>query len=1316
MLSASEIVTIVVIVLVAVILGLGLWALWASNDNSNINQQYCGTGYDANLVNQQAITNGETFDALTRKYSEIEDIEKLVEFFSKSLKEELILVNLLFMYMFLIPHVVFNFTKYTGQPLGDVEMQSTPPANLYPEGSYIVPAPNNFLYAVVSPPPTANSPVVRPNYNTLYNELFVDLPEAPVLINLPSFGKRQKNGPTSELSNTNRFWLLQSMSSWSDAFDTKGTEYYNNIGKSDLLDKPMQYIVTGPSWRLTHLDQCIAEGGPLAKMLEDPEVHIQCPTDYGYILLRILMKSGSDSDKKIVNDLQRQCKAYTLGDSDVIEKLQQNYLKSPWLQTVLADFNQDDFVPGPAAPAPTPCWNPNPSSAPTPAPVAQCPPVPSPPDTAPSSCDLACQIELRRLCKLHPEIMGSRCDDINNDTLDDNGLTFNESVVNKIKSKSNNTRRSKLSNLFKRKPKTIEGFIAPNNQGPKAFTSFYQALYDNVLELDYKPPPEKAFAGVYGSANAWVAAAPSQLIFNITMNSIWGTGQFYGTGYNYPDPNGLLYDKFALFVWSNFGFNPYNSTLLNAFNTDMLSNGQQELMYPGEYTDQVRKAWPDFQILLQVVWESNYYQDGWVYMSPWIGGGYEGVYKNFIHRQLIVNNGFGANWTYYATYPTSISDNRVNECGHNNSDVVKLGPNNTSAGIQDFANYTNLIPCNIYKWTIPAELVDKLVEDEGFWSITMYSAVGTQTPNVWAIYDISSYSTKELKYEENGDLVFWMAYNAQKYIDEGKNVLPLPPPNFGGSYLTPSFRLYYPQNEAVGNLVRAGAKPTQGGDIMLPIIEFVENDPTLGTSCEGLSIQWGHDNIDNICPPIKPPGPPPDYMCCSCPEPSPVPSPPASTDYIMEIDTFSLQSDNQSIYGETPPVPPPPSVNNYPMPEINPYGTITENFTVDTPYNMTIKYPAEFNLDGNYMLDNSLFAQSNPVWSPQVLADQFNAPAFISAPYVTPDLPFNLTFSTTTPWNQPWLVPVYVANIVGVDGNPPVTLPTIVSTMNGTRRTSSGTLKLQNSTPPLTFQVYMVPVDLSTGSATLSISLTNSVVVMLAGIVKPGEEPNPPSSPAATSPIPYIPSSPQAYVGPSPPPPQAYVGPSPPPPQAYVGPSPPPPQAYVGPVSPTPLPAPTHCGPICQNEIDKICRMHPNIPGCPPPGPIAPMPPFPPGPSNCGPECQFEVKRLCKKYNNTLPICSGEFKEENFDMQSVGCQTIGCDNSMYCTNGQVQSGIAYYMGPDAKCSGSRLTCEDNDRILSAHNSNCANLVELANVKNSHQVEYKHFCPKTMGTC
>ena len=1288
MLSASEIVTIVVIVLVAVILGLGLWALWASNDNSKYNnQQYCGTGYDENIVNQQTITNGQTFNSLTRKFTELEDIEKIVEFFNEKLKQDLVLVNLLFMYMFLMPHVVFNFTKFTGQALGTmVALQSTPPDNLYPRGSHVVPAPNNFLYALESPPPTANSPVVRPNYNTFYNELFADLSQAPVLINLPSFGKRQKNGPTSEMSNINRFWLLQAMSSWSDAFETKGTQYYNNVGKTDLLDKPMQYVITGPSWRLTHLDQCIAQGGPVADLLSNPETHFQCPTDYSYVLLRVLTKSGSNSDKEIVNNLQKQCKAYTLGDSTTIERIQENYLGSPWLQTVLADFNQYEYIPAPTAAAPVNCWKPTKApTAPTPAPVDQCPPASD--NTAPSNCGPACKIELRRLCELHPNSVPD-CENINKST-SNTKESFNKNVASKLKP---NNKRLKLANIFKRKPKTLEGYLEPNNDSPSSYQTFYQRLHSTTYELDYVTNEDDVLAGVYGDPNSWVAAAPSQLIFNITMNSIWGTGQFEGLGYNYPDPNGLLYDKLALYVWSNFGFNPYNDTLLNAFGTDQMTKEQQKLTTPG-YNDAVRSAYPGFQELLSVVWESNYYQDGWVYMAPWIAGGYQGVYKNFIHRQLIVNNGFGANWTYYATYPTVISDNRAIECANNGSGVVTMGSDNTSAGVEYFADYTNLIPCNVYTWTLTADILENLASNEGFWSLSMYSAEGTQTENEWGIYDVSSYSIAEYNYEKNGDLVFYLAYNAQKYIDQGKNVLPLPPPNFDGNYLTPSFRLYYPKNEGVGNLVRAGAKPVSGGDILLPVIQFVENDPTLGTTCKGLNIQWGNNNIDEICPPPKPA---PDYICCDCPPPPPAAAAPSSepTEYLMEIDTFKLLSDNQTIYGQTPVVPPGPTMSSPTQ--------IVENFIVDTPYNMSIKFPEQFSSTGTYELTSSLLNQAGPVWNPEILSNKFGSPGFISAPYLTPTDPFVFTFSTTTPWNEPWLVPIYVANILQ-----PVTTKNVVGDFNGKQMTPTGTLTLNNSKTPLMFQIYMVPIDLSSGTYTLNLNnLQTSVVVMTGGIITTSETPAPPIGPLSPVAAPQPNTAPVAAPQPNISAPVAAPQPNISAPVAAPQPN----------ISAPVAAAPTNCGPACQ-EIKKLCQKHPRIPGCPESDILTDdQEQIQSILTECDMECKSDLARLCRNYPDTELCKNMQMSQENFELENVGCQIHGCDNSIYCTNGEVQYGIAYYMGPNAKCSSSANRCEDNIRIVQSKNTDCSKLVNIANNKNSHGVEYMHYCPKTLGLC
>ena len=78
---------------------------------------------------------------------------------------------------------------------------------------------------------------------------------------------------------------------------------------------------------------------------------------------------------------------------------------------------------------------------------------------------------------------------------------------------------------------------------------------------------------------------------------------------------------------------------------------------------------------------------------------------------------------------------------------------------------------------------------------------------------------------------------------------------------------------------------------------------------------------------------------------------------------------------------------------------------------------------------------------------------------------------------------------------------------------------------------------------------------------------------------------------------------------------------------------------------------------------------------------------------------------------------IGCDNSSYCTNGEVDEGLAYNMGPKAKCSGSQTTIEDNTDLLAAKNSNCDTISSIGFCcqATTAGIAYYNYCPETCET-
>ena len=1341
--DAETIVTIVVLGFVVIILVLGLWALWASNTDASIKYSN-GQGFDEQIVRTHTNNICETYDALTEQYGQLQNLEKLFLLFDEDLKDKLTTLNLIMISFYLWPIVTFSLTKFYPIPVeyGKFELEDGP--ENWPAGKLTIQQPNKWIWVMDNPPPTPDSPVVRPNFNTLYSELFCDLSQGPVLIRLPSFGYRQKDGYTSEMSDIRRFWLLECMSSWSDVYAYRGTQYYDDLARPDLLDGPLEFLITGPSWRLTHEQKEIKRGGKVGKMMSNPMLHLKSPTDDTYLLARTLVKANSPSDKEIVNALQRKQTSTTLVNDDKITILQVNHLSNPWLLPRFANFgDQTEWKPAPVA-APTSCESPpagwcypkldcsqcvsnekwsnitncyegglccdNPdaetgcstcsdpndpdyaavvgcshcdgnspcTNTGMPDPQDSCPPgteyqpcddsgpVGSPTGDmdssptgdesqgGPSNCGPACQEELKRLCKLYPMI--SQCKE---------GFETTRMAVDVLKRLKKRKKQSKLNNLFNSK-KTKEGYYT-NNEWFEAV----EAINGGNL------------VAFYSSSNNWIQNAPTQLILNLAINMMWGTGDFYGRGYNYPDPNSLLYDKLAMWCWSNFGVSPYNCTNLNAWNSDMMTKEQQSLTYPGYY-DKVSQSAPTAMQALSALWECNSYNGGIVYMKQWLAGGYQGVYENFLHRQLIVWSGFGGNWIYYAAYPTYISDNRIPLCAANGT--VNLGPDNTCPGLSDFQSLANIYSCNTYKMTISAELSKQLVNKQGFWGLTAYTSDGTIVKNEWDIYSISSYQNRPITYEPDESIVIYFTSAAQKYLDAGKNVCILPDiesanASEAGAYLSITFRLYYPNNVS-GNLVRAGGILQEGGDLILPTLEFVET--IVEGQCGGT---WDTADISAICPESNDA----QYVCCDCPAPVAAPSSASPEEYTMVINKFTKESDETTITGVTPQF----SDNNQPLDQT------VENFVVNMEYDLSVTYPAGFNktLESIDKATGDLETMG-VLFTPESLSESFGN-GFVSNTYTNPGNAFVLEFSTSTPWDEPWLVPIYVADASSADDT---TSPTVVGTFNGNSIPSSGTMVLSKTDPSLTFQLYMVPVDVSMGSYTLELGgLQSSIIVMVASVVTTTEAP----------PVPTAPSGAPASA----------------------------PISALGPVlvcDPDNLQVGCDNSYYCSGGLfqsadenfaafyvggDAFCSESPT--SCENNEPaigLATSNPstYPQGPYDCtslfesidnggaGKTCNdsgnsgVSFSAYCPESCNicgvepgpspaasptpvAAPAASPTPVAAPAAVSYKSCTTIGCDNTLYCTSGAAESGSAYYMGKFAKCSSLSDEISDNTLLVQEKN-------------------------------
>lgn len=96
---------------------------------------------------------------------------------------------------------------------------------------------------------------------------------------------------------------------------------------------------------------------------------------------------------------------------------------------------------------------------------------------------------------------------------------------------------------------------------------------------------------------------------------------------------------------------------------------------------------------------------------------------------------------------------------------------------------------------------------------------------------------------------------------------------------------------------------------------------------------------------------------------------------------------------------------------------------------------------------------------------------------------------------------------------------------------------------------------------------------------------------------------------------------------------------------------------------------------------------------------------------------------------SGSCNTIGCDNSVFCTAGTSSpqtSGVATFEGTQAACAATGGGCMDNDALLAekgavtcaqiAKLKMCGNRVKLTNPEGAEGPLLQQYCPVSCGTC
>ena len=135
----------------------------------------------------------------------------------------------------------------------------------------------------------------------------------------------------------------------------------------------------------------------------------------------------------------------------------------------------------------------------------------------------------------------------------------------------------------------------------------------------------------------------------------------------------------------------------------------------------------------------------------------------------------------------------------------------------------------------------------------------------------------------------------------------------------------------------------------------------------------------------------------------------------------------------------------------------------------------------------------------------------------------------------------------------------------------------------------------------------------------------------------------------------------------------------------------------------------------------------PPGPSaasTLGCKSFKQVINQCPGYeeNSYIDLCYPQSPVPPTASAGPSCTTPGCDNSSYCTGGVSQSGVAYYLGPDAACAaaaeggGPPTSCANNNTIMLQKNVTCDYAEGKCDQVAKIGVPYEDLCPVTCGTC
>jgi hypothetical protein len=154
-----------------------------------------------------------------------------------------------------------------------------------PVGAGFGKAPMNVVSSAPEYPPANFKEVVRPNFDTLYSSVWLDLTKEPVVVSMPDTG--------------GRYYLLPMLDMWTDVFASPG---WRTTGT-----EASHFLVTTQGWR-PDLREAFVDAFKLPRNTQ----RIEAPTPYVWIIGRI--KTDGPNDYRAVNKIQEDIKVTPLSE------------------------------------------------------------------------------------------------------------------------------------------------------------------------------------------------------------------------------------------------------------------------------------------------------------------------------------------------------------------------------------------------------------------------------------------------------------------------------------------------------------------------------------------------------------------------------------------------------------------------------------------------------------------------------------------------------------------------------------------------------------------------------------------------------------------------------------------------------------------------------------------------------------------------------------------------------------------------------------------------------------------------------------------